>query len=318
MKPQQAGQTLDKLQALSLEQLQSEYPDEWTTVQGDLSAIFERGKMEELETYLKELSTLSSAPTKVLHAQSGRKKALEDVLSQAIRARMAQLAIKAFCLAASTGAKGGKLRFSLLNGFIIQKLLFAEALERKPVSMFWFNLLWPFIGQKELLMPLVQPKGIFCFYSRALIDRLTALIGNRSCLEIAAGDGTLARFLRSRGVQITVTDDYSWQNRITFPTEVINLEAREALSRYSPEVVLCSWPPANNPFERQVFRTRSVQLYLVIGSRHEFAAGNWKDYRQQTTFSFEEDKELSALVLPPELESAVYLFRRNATPAAQP
>jgi hypothetical protein len=57
--------------------------------------------------------------------------------------------------------------------------------------------------------------------------------------------------------------------------------------------------------------TRSVQLYIVIGSRHRFAAGNWGDYHEQSAFSFEEDRELSRLVLPPELDAVVYLFRRK-------
>jgi hypothetical protein len=60
-----------------------------------------------------------------------------------------------------------------------------------------------------------------------------------------------------------------------------------------------------------VFTTRSVELYIVIGSRHQFAAGNWATYEQQTTFELEESFELSRLVLPPELDAAVYLFRRK-------
>ncbi len=44
---------------------------------------------------------------------------------------------------------------------------------------------------------------------------------------------------------------------------------------------------------------------------HQFAFGNWKDYRQQSAFELEEDKKLGTLLLPPELESAVYVFRRK-------
>ena len=58
-------------------------------------------------------------------------------------------------------------------------------------------------------MPLVQPKGIYCFYSKPLIQDLAALIGQRSCIEIAAGDGTLSRFLAAKGVDLTATDDHS-------------------------------------------------------------------------------------------------------------
>jgi hypothetical protein len=137
------------------------------------------------------------------------------------------------------------------------------------------------------------------------------VIGDRSCLEIAAGDGTLSRFLRERGVPVTATDDHSWKHAVTFPADVIRQDAREALRAHSPSVVICSWPPAGNRFEQHVFRTRSVELYIVISSRHTFASGSWDDYRSQTGFEMEEDESLGALVLPPELESAVYVVRRR-------
>jgi hypothetical protein len=60
-----------------------------------------------------------------------------------------------------------------------------------------------------------------------------------------------------------------------------------------------------------VFTTPNVELYVVIGSRHEFASGDWVAYEQQTDFTFAEDPMLSRLVLPPEIEPAVYVLRRN-------
>jgi hypothetical protein len=98
---------------------------------------------------------------------------------------------------------------------------------------------------------------------------------------------------------------------------VNKIDAREALAAYLPEVVLCSWPPSQNDFERDVFNASSIQLYIVIGSTHQFAFGNWKEYRLQTAFELEEDKRLSALVLPPELGSKVYVFRRKSVFSAQ-
>jgi hypothetical protein len=158
-------------------------------------------------------------------------------------------------------------------------------------------------------MPLVGPRGIYCFYSKPLIRRLAGMIGDRRALEIAAGDGTLSRFLADAGVDVTATDDHSWRD-VTFPDSVIRQDAREAVRTRSPQVVLCSWPPAGNDFEREVFRTDSVELYVVIGSRHRFATGNWETYESQTECELEEDEALSALVLPPELDAAVYVFRR--------
>lgn len=302
----------------SLDELCARYPAEWAAVQQDISAIVEHGRAEELKDYLERMSAQAASAKP---SPGNRQKSIESALSQLIRSRMAHESVKKLCLstlATNAGATKGKLRFNLFNGFIAQKLLFSRGLERKPASLLWFRLLWPLVWQKKRLMPLVQPRGIYCFYSQALIEALAGMIGSRSCLEIAAGDGTLTRFLKNRGVQLSSTDNHGWTNAVTYPEWVIKLDAREALTAYTPEVVICSWPPSQNDFERYVFTTPSVQLYIVIGSRHQFAFGNWKDYRQQSAFDLEEDKKLGALVLPPELGAAVYVFRRKAPSASAP
>jgi len=309
MKQEGYAKTLEWLKTNpSLDELCASYPAEWAAVQGEISAIIERGAAEELKAYLERLS----AP--VGPNPGNQQKHREAALAQFIRSRMAHESVKKLCLstlAADAGVTKGKLRFNLFNGYIAQKLLFSKGLERKPVALFWFRLLWPLVWQKKRLMPLVQPKGIYCFYSRELVEALAGMIASRSCLEIGAGDGTLTRFLKGRGVALTATDSHGWSQAVEYPDWVVRLDAREALAAYSPEVAICSWPPAQNDFERHVFTTPSVQLYIVIGNRHQFAFGNWKDYRQQSAFELEEDKKLGALILPPELESAVYVFRRK-------
>lgn len=291
----------------AFKELCAEYPDEWELVRGELGTVLGQGKSEELQAYLKRLSILGTVPAR----GQLNKKATDRAVRNIIRYRMAHNAVKQHCIAISSGVDSGTVRFNLLNGFVAQKLLFSDGLERKPVSMFWFRMIWPLIWQKRLLMPLVQPEGIYCFYSHELIAAIAEKIGRRSCLEIAAGDGTLTRFLVQQGVRIQASDDYSWEHAVRYPEWVARLDAKEALRLHAPEVVICSWPPAGNNFERQVFRTRSVQLYIVISSRHQFAAGNWGDYQQQSAFLFEEDTELSRLVLPPELDAGVYSFSRK-------
>lgn len=294
-----------------LDDLGAKFPALLETVRSEIAEIVACGTAAGLQRYLKRMNQEERLLGKKLQSSRGDKKMAAAFVRQIVCTRMAHLVIKQHLISESTGIVKGKVRFNLLNGFFAQKLLFADGLERKPVSLFWFRLLWPLLWQRRLLMPLVQPEGIYCFYSRPLVDRLAALISNRTCLEIAAGDGTLTRFLADVGVNITATDDHSWKYEVSYPDFVVKRDALEALREYSPEVVLSSWPPAGNTFEHQVFRTRSVQLYIVIGSRHQFAAGNWDDYRQQSMFDFEEDDNMSALVLPPELDAAVYIFRRK-------
>lgn len=283
-------------------ELCAEFPEEWEQVQREVNPLLAQGRSAEVQEYLKRLSK-SARPAEM--------KSPDARLRQIVRYQLSQGAVKQHYTAIASGVESGTVRFNLLNGFIAQKLLFAEGLERKPVSLFWFRAVWPLLWQKRRLMPLVQPEGIYCFYTRHFISQLVQLIGGRNCLEIAAGDGTLARFLARQGASVRATDDYSWEHAVRYPDQVEKLDAKEALRRYAPEVVLCSWPPAGNSFERQVFRTKSVQLYVVIGSRHRHAAGNWGDYLEQTAFSLEDNRELAGLVLPPELDPAVYLFRRN-------
>ncbi|GAA0793603.1 hypothetical protein [Spirilliplanes yamanashiensis] len=202
------------------------------------------------------------------------------------------------------------LRLNLVNRYVAQRLLFRGGLERKPVNASVFRLVWPLLTQRRLLMPLMRPKGITCFYSRALVRRLARLIGDRPCLEIAARDGTLSRFLAAEGVRITATGDHSRHRTAEHPDDVLNEDPRVALRAHQPQVVLCSWPPPGNSFEQHVFRTPSVELYIVVSTRDESLAGDWDAYRDQADFVRFADPQLNRLVLPPEIEPAVLIFRR--------
>jgi hypothetical protein len=294
----------------SLAELREAYPADWAAVERELAPLVARGDLEEIKAYVRGLAS----PTPRAVAQPRRRDREGALISAQVRRQMAATALRRALRSAATSAPPGKRRFNLLNGWVAQRLLFERALVRKPVSLFWFRLIWPLLWQRRLLMPLVEPKGIYCFYSKPLVRKLAAMIGDRSCLEIAAGDGTLSRFLAGEGARIVATDDHSWQRSIDFPEEVIRQDARDALRVHRPEVVICSWPPPANPFERHVFSTPSVQLYVVIASRHRFAAGDWSAYEHQRDFGLEQDEPLGRLVLPPELESAVYVFRRHAPP----
>ena len=281
----------------SLEQLRAAHPADWEAVQRELAELVGRNDLDALTAYA---AGLAAAPATDPRAQ--------------VRRRMAAEALKQLCLSAATGVSSGRVRFNLLNGWIAQQLLFRHDLERKPVSLPLFRLVWPLLWQRRLLLPLVQPKGIYCFYSRALVRELARLIDGRPCLEIAAGDGTLARFLADEGVAITATDDHSWQHAVSFPADVLRQDAKAALRTHKPEVVICSWPPAGNAFEQAVFATPSVQLYIAINAALDVGSGNHAAYARQTAFTHTEEPGLNRLVLPPELGAVVHVFRR--TPAA--
>jgi hypothetical protein len=303
------------LESARLDDLKARFPEQWSQVGQRLVTAAEKRRAAELTAFV-QAAAQRAAPWRARLQRSGGnpdvwRSARPHLVIERMSRLAAQQALAAAAGQAATGDSQPTLRFDWFSGRLVQALLFSRGLVRKPASMTAFRLLWPLVGGRRLLMPLVQPKGIYCFYSRALVAALAAEIGARPGLEIAAGDGTLTGFLRAAGADVRATDDHSWSHAITFPEEVERLDARAALERHRPRAVICSFPPPGNEFERQVFRTASVERYLVITSSHRFAAGDWDAYEQQTGFDMTADPKLARLVLPPEVDPAVLVFRRR-------
>ena len=295
----------------SLQELMERYPELWQGVGPELVAALEDGRAQILKDYSEKAKSIEETWHYKIRRSRHNSKVIDSAMTHLIKSRMSLLAMDQCYQAAALGKASGKIRLNLINGYIIQKLLFSHHLTRKPASLKWFRFWWRFVSQKRFLMPLVQAKGIYCFYSQELVKELCALIGDRICIEIGAGDGTLARFLAEKGIRIYATDDYSWSHNIEYPETVEKLSAKQALSKYQPHAVICAWPPPGNNFEQKIFSTRSVEIYIVIGSRYRFAGGNWDSYEAQDRFEWSIDRKLSSLVIPRELESAVLIFRRK-------
>lgn len=302
---------LARLEAASLEELMAAWPAEWRTVGEALVAATATGRPEAVEAFVRQAGEAAAPWRGRIEQSHGNPEVVAAALPRLAAARLARLAAERTLLAAATGQAQGTVRLGRWSGTLIQALLFGRGLERRPVPMRAFGWVWPLVTQRRLLMPLVQPRGIYCFYSLELVKALAALVDGRPALEIAAGDGTLSRFLAARGVPVTATDDQSWSHAVTYPPEVERLDAAAALRRHRPRVVLCSFPPPGNAFERRVFLTPEVELYVVVTTRHRFAAGDWAAYEAQRAFAWGVDEALSRLVLPPELDPAVLVFRRT-------
>jgi hypothetical protein len=303
-------QDLASIEKASLDELMARYPETWRAVGGELVERV-KGGAPGIEAFVRQAAG-RAAPWR---ARVARSRANPDVVASALpriaAARMAELAAQRVLQSAAAGAAEGTVRFGLWTGWLVQRLLFARGLDRKPASLRAFRLLWPLAAQRRLLMPLVQPRGIWCFYTGELVRELAQLIRGRSALEIGAGDGTLARFLAEAGVAIRATDDQSWPRKGGYPEAVERLDAEAAVARYRPQVVLCSFPPPNNRFERRVLRAPSVELYVAIASRHRFAAGDWSAYEETAIYRGGVDDRLSEMVLPPEIDPAVVVLQRR-------
>ncbi|MEP6654777.1 MAG: hypothetical protein ABJA82_15550 [Myxococcales bacterium] len=301
---------------LTLEDLQQRFPKEWIIVGEALVAAAETKRPEALAAFMQRFH----AAAKPWQGRAAARRPLAADLNRALphiaKAHMARLAAEQLLRAvaarvATARSDDQPLRLGWLSGWLIQRLLFERNLVRKPASMGLFRWLWPLIPGRRMLMPLVSPRGIYCFYSRELVLALADLIGDRACLEIAAGDGTLSRFLNAAGTVVQATDNRSWSHAVEYPDDVEAADATSSLVRHQPTVVLCSFPPPKNEFERAVFRSPSVDLYVVITTRHKFAAGDWDAYTRQTQFDLIEDHALARLLLPPEIDPAVLIFRRR-------
>ena len=295
----------------TLDALIEAYPDDWKVVGEALVEATATHRAEAIEQFARTAQEAAAPYRKRVEANWNNPEVITQALPHFVRARMAVLGAQKALQAAALGGGTGRRRFGFWSGRLVNAIFFSRGLTRKAVSMSRFRLLWPLVTQKRLLMPLVQQRGIYAFYSRELILALAKLIGDRPTLEIGAGDGTWSRLLGYAGVIARPTDDYSWSHVIQYPEQVEKIDAATALSRHLPKVVLCSFPPPKNTFERVVFETPSVETYIVVTTKHRFAAGDWDAYEAQNSFTFSAEPALSRLVLPPEIDPLVLLFQRQ-------
>lgn len=298
---------------ISVETLLNHYPEYRTELLKELEILKGATDSHLAQAIMRKYSANANIANEKIKRSGYNEATINAFLPGIIKARFAMHLLEHLAVTASSKGGSSNIRFNLWDGTILQKLLFKNGFERKPVSMGLFKFFWRFVGDKSLLMPLVNKKGIYCFYSKALIKELTRLIGDKTCVEIAAGDGTLTRLLNARNMNCKATDDYSWAHYITYPPFVEKADAKAALQKYNPEVVICSWPVPQNTYEKHVFKTSSVDLYIVIGTKDPALTGDFDTYNtigNAGPFSMEMDERLSSFILPPSDQNAVYIFRR--------
>ncbi len=295
-----------------LNELIQKFPHAWESVKAEILPAMENKNFDDLKaSEVKAHAVLKSWDKRIKQSHNN-----PQILALAnlprVESRMKILCIQDIYETLLRRSIEGDKPLSFKNRWISNFLFFVTDLKRKPVSLNFFKCLWPFVSQKGRVLSLVNEVGIYGFFSSKFIDELIKLIGVETALEIAAGDGTLTRFLHERGVPVVATDDYSWKARIKIPEFVEKIDAVNALRKHPSKVVLCSWPPPDNSFEKEVFKNPSVELYILITSRHQYAAGNWSAYKNQNNFLMTYDAKLSALIVPKECDSAVYLFKRTS------
>jgi hypothetical protein len=108
-------------------------------------------------------------------------------------------------------------------------------------------------------------------------------------LEVCAGNGKLTHFLGEymestdkeifKKCGIIASDSGEWDLREVFPVRKMN--HNQALERYEPTIVICSWMPYQEEDLSSDFRkTESVQEYILIGDQECCGHGDsaWEEH----------------------------------------
>lgn len=104
----------------------------------------------------------------------------------------------------------------------------------------------------------------FAFVAYEWVRPLSRWIGNRKCLEIMCGSGTLAYALRECGTWIIATDNGTWSSAPRWfekPwTDVRNVDCVKAIEMYGKDVdfVVCSWPYMDDMAYRCLLKMREI------------------------------------------------------------
>jgi hypothetical protein len=117
-------------------------------------------------------------------------------------------------------------------------------------------------GSASSWLEYCEQRGIFPCLTREFAARLAdivASLGPGPCVEVAAGDGTLARALCHRDVPVAATDPHCAVAGIE------RLSAGEAIARHGPELVIACWPPLGADVEMTVLGSPGVRHFIYIG-----------------------------------------------------
>lgn len=127
----------------------------------------------------------------------------------------------------------------------------------------------------------VIPLQGYPLVSKDWIKPLAEWIGDRKCLEIMAGKGTLSYALQSEGKSVIATDGYNW-SQFDFNslwTDVEKIDALEAIEKYGKnvDIIIMSWCYMDELGYQSLLKMREVNpnaIMLYIGEPHGGCTGS--------------------------------------------
>ena len=310
-----AGTSLSKpladLAGFGLPELSRVEPEIWSDVMRGLSEVVEQKQFDRLAVMA---NRAQSQIAQVLATNDGASaKSSQDRLTF-IRAKMTLLAIEQFIAAFF----GGDSHPSFKDRLVMSGLLL-PALERgQLLTQRTFDRRWSWVSHGACAASMIQKAGFWSIPTTELCRSIKNYTKDKDLLEVGAGRGLFVSGLRQCDVSVIGIDDHSWEQAATPIHSALphlrRLVARDALRQMKPKAVLSVWPPPGNIFERDIFATDSVEIYLAIVSKHRFASGNWADYQsasaQTGRFRCVISEPLNHLLRPIEAEQQLLVFRR--------
>jgi hypothetical protein len=223
-----------------------------------------------------------------------------------------RIALDQYCRALQRELLGGGVA-GLRDRLLFHLLILPLATRPRALPCRVHRLAWRLLRNPAAVSAMLLEAGCYLIPPAELVDELRRVIGMRRTLEIGAGRGILAGCLRHAGVDIAAVDDQSWEGTIPTGRDVLVMDGREALIRFDPQVVLCSWPPPGNSFEREILAHPTVEMYIAILSSHRYASGDHQAYARAVGFRLlkAQTGPMAEMLLPPEAHSVLYLFMRD-------
>ena len=112
----------------------------------------------------------------------------------------------------------------------------------------------------------------FALLTHEWIDEFVKWIGDRKCLEIMAGCGSLSKVLKDKNIDIIATDNYSWGSEAynwnknkNYWTDIENLDCIKAIEKYKDrDIVIMSWAYMDENAYKCLLKMREVKPNMVM------------------------------------------------------
>jgi len=120
-------------------------------------------------------------------------------------------------------------------------------------------------------------------------------------LEVGAGSGKLSFFLSQKlresnvaTIKLITTDYHNEDFKIKSPyNNIVNLSEKDAIEKFKPSIVICSWMPLGEDWTTDFRKADSVQEYILIGPEGPCGTeATWEEF-QSHDFEKVEQKYLS-------------------------